>query len=352
MFDGFAVEADDTVGAPGLDAGDVVLGNNAHHGSYSCLKVTARTLGPAEFLRASNCVTYWPKTLFHWTFDGGVGDAFPSTVTNAAVSFHDLNSTVYSSAQLALDGNGPVTGREHASYAARTKSGGAPVADGENDKNPRENGGCAYLASSAAGDEYFRTSAYVGYTLAGASSAYAAGRGLSSGDFTAEGFFKFDQSAWLDGIGSYATGRPRLTLMTRTRNPNDVSKSAWVVTLHGASGSDAYLQLGTYCDEGSVAHSSSRGVMVDGRWHHVAVTYDDVAQRMIGYLDYKPFATNNLATPISYGVSGAFYLGLGPSVNNNGFHGWVDEVRYVRECLDPSEFLRIEAGPGLKILIR
>ena len=343
-----------TAGAFTLDASDanVLLGNNADHAKYSCLRATARALKRSEFLRASNCETYWPKTVFHWTLDGKEESAFPTVLTNAVVSFHELNSNVYSSAQAALTGNGGVTIPSLASYSSRTKSAGAPVCDGEGDKNPRANGGCAYISSGSTGEDGFRTSAYLGISTSAASSAYAAGRGFSVGDFTAEGFFKFDKTAWLDGIGTYAAEKPRLTLMTRTRTANTGSKSAWVVTLQGASSSNAYLQLGSYSEggEGSTANSA-RGVMVDKRWHHVAVTYDSAAGRLVGYLDYKPFATNELSAALSYTAQSSFFVGLGTSVNNNGFHGWVDEVRYSRECLDPSEFLRIDAVPGTTIIV-
>ena len=346
-----------TAGATALSSTDatVVLGNNAEHAKYSCLKATARALEPSEFLRTSNCATYWPRTAFYWTFDGSESDAFPSVVTNVAVpSFHDLNSNVYSSAKASLTGNGTVNGISHARYSAKRKSGGAPVLDGEGDESPRENGGSAYLESSSDGESGFRTSAYVIHNNASASSAYGAGRGFTSGDFTAEGFFKFDRTAWLDGMGTYARGRPRVTIMARTRYPNTGSTSAWCVSLQAASSaSTAYLQLISYSEsDGLVSARSAGGVMVDGRWHHLAVSYDETAGKVVGYLDYQPFATNVLTGPISYGTSGAFVLGLGTSLNNNGYHGWVDEVRYTREVLAPSQFLRIESAVGSIIIVR
>ena len=346
-----------TAGATALSSTDatVVLGNNADHAKYSCLKATVRALESSEFLRASNCATYWPRTAFHWAFDGSGSEAFPSVVTNIAVpSFHDLNSNVYSSAMASLTGNGTVNGTSHAFYSAKRKGGGAPVLDGEGDENPRENGGSAYLESSSDGESGFRTSAYVSHNNASGSSTYAAGRGFTSGDFTAEGFFKFDRAAWLDGMGTYARGRPRVTIMARTRYPNTGSTSAWCVSLQSASSaSSANLQLISYsAEDGLVSARSAGGVMVDGRWHHVAVTYDEEAGRIVGYLDYQPFATNILTGPISYGTSGAFVLGLGTSLNNNGYHGWVDEVRYTREALAPSQFLRIDSAAGTVIVVR
>ena len=342
-----------TAGAGPMEVGNVVLGNNVHHGSYSCLKATARMLEPAEFLRVSNCDTYWPKTVFHWTFDGAEGEVFPSVVTNAVVSFHDLNSNVYSSAQAALSGNGSVPDVSYASYSSRMKYGGAPVSDGEGDESPRVNAGSAYLASSSTGETTFRTSAYVRH-YSTEPSAYAAGRGLMGGNFTAEGFFKFDQTSWLRDVGAYASGRPRITVMGQTHVPNSESCSTWLVTLQAASSRDnAYLQLSSYDTvAGAKYGNSASGLFVDGRWHHVAVAYDEAAQLLIGYLDYKPFVTNVLSGPLSYGTSGLFSVGLGTSLNNNGFHGWVDEVRYSREFLPPLKFLHIGPPPGTILIFR
>jgi hypothetical protein len=50
---------------------------------------------------------------------------------------------------------------------------------------------------------------------------------------------------------------------------------------------------------------------------------------------------------------GDFYVGNGSSINENAFHGWVDEVRLRCECLEPEHFLRQTSVPtGFHLIYR
>ena len=92
----------------------------------------------------------------------------------------------------------------------------------------------------------------------------------------------------MQDAGTYALGRPRVTVIGQTRVPNTESFSTWLVTLQSASDkSKAYLQLASYDAVGGAKYGNSeKGIFADERWHHLAVAYDEAAQLLVGYLDY------------------------------------------------------------------
>ena len=313
------------------------------HARYSCVRASTRALGRTEFLRVSNLETYAPLTGFHWTFDGPKEIVLPSVMTNAAVSHATLNPSVYAT----MTGNGGVNNRSTATYGGRLIRTHMLVCDGFGGA-PRTNATCARFESpTLAAGTYYRGGPNVSFAMTGDNTDYLLG------DFTVEGFFKFDKQNWLDTNDGLPEGRHQMTLFSVVR-PSSTPYAAWSFSMVTAM-TTPRLRLGAYAQGGgdSMVYQYSESGKVffnDNQWHHVAVSYDKTNHRFIGYYDYAPVVTNQLSAPIGYVDNGSFYVGNGPAINENAFHGWVDEVRLRRDCIEPENFLRQTPVPfGLMI---
>lgn len=317
----------------------------ALHARYSCVRASTRALGRAEFLRVSNLETYTPLTGFHWTFDGPEGTVLPSVLTNAVDSQATLNPDMYAT----TTGNGSVNNRSTATYGGRLMRTHMLVSDGFGG-NPRTNEACARFESLPLGSGYYRSGPNVAFTMTGDNANYLLG------DFTVEGFFKFDKHDWLDTNGALPSGRHQMTLFSVSR-PSSTPLVAWSFSIINAM-TTPRIRLSAYPQDGgsstvSQYSESGKDFFNDGKWHHVAVSYDKTRHRFIGYYDYSPVVTNQLSAPIGYVSNGDFYVGNGSSINENAFHGWVDEVRLRCECLEPEHFLRQTSVPtGFRLIYR
>ena len=328
------------------DGKHLVFGNGCHHGKYSCLKVTKRALSSDEFLRASNCETCWPSVAARWRFDGPDGEAVGEDVDNAEPSFQELNPGLFHpSAPFSGDGKTSAS-----SYSGRTQYRRALVDDGFG-AAPVTNGGCVRVVSTSDGATGWRYGDESYMDIDGKA-------GLGVGDFTAEGFFRFDEEDWISTAGAYARGRPRLTLMSLYRNPTTPSPLSWALTLGNVTEKGSHsLTLKAYTEaDGLVSESVSGPFFADGKWHHAAVAYDALGKSIVAYYDYRPVVTIMLQGAIDSvtGLSWSrFHVGYGPSISENVFHGWVDEVRYSRDCLTPDRFIRQARIPsGMSVIIR
>ena len=94
----------------------------------------------------------------------------------------------------------------------------------------------------------------------------------------------------------------------------------------------------------SVTYTSSKAVL-DNQWHHLAVVADAAKRELYIYLDYLLDATfsNFVFEPSAYS-STSYYkdFSIGASYNdtqNNGYAGWMDEIRITKRALLPREFL-------------
>ena len=72
----------------------------------------------------------------------------------------------------------------------------------------------------------------------------------------------------------------------------------------------------------------------DGKWHHVALTYDYPAKTARLYKDYVKIYEAATVNPLATD-SGSFQIGAG----DMAFDGWIDEVRLTDRALAPTEFL-------------
>lgn len=317
------------------------LVRNVLHGKFSCVKVKKRALGAGEFLRASNIETYWPKTLTMATFDGQIGSGIPSTLENSAISFAAANETVYA----AQDCTG--------NFSLRNQEEGNPSYSGERicrrpqvfgEGGKRGNLASGYTLAADAGDSAFRPAPHFRMPV-------SAGHDLPC-DFTVEGFFRFDKASWSETAGEYAKLRDRLCLMTRKLS----SGYSWKLSFVDALSQKTHrLFLYSYHGQGTGDYSFGESLPVfnDDTWHHIAVTHDSARNRMVVYCDYRPVITNDIGSALHSPSSGYLAIGDGRSVNDNDFHGWVDEVRCSSVCLESEEFLRQSSIPvGMSITVR
>ncbi len=91
----------------------------------------------------------------------------------------------------------------------------------------------------------------------------------------------------------------------------------------------------------------------DGKWHHVAVTFQQGATQ----LDVKVY-DNHRRVGDDWKINGRLNyangscLGIGTSSMTRGFTGWIDEVRISRGVLPVEEFMRAVGKRQLVIIIR
>ena len=77
----------------------------------------------------------------------------------------------------------------------------------------------------------------------------------------------------------------------------------------------------------------------DGKWHHVAVTYDALNQKLNIYGDYKLLISSKTALPMVYDDSPLTFLG---STHAGSAEELIDEVRISDQALSPEDFLKVK----------
>ncbi len=87
----------------------------------------------------------------------------------------------------------------------------------------------------------------------------------------------------------------------------------------------------------------------DGKWHHVAFSYETPTKQVKIYVDYALKATGTSINPIIF-TDGDILVGNG--AGERAFDGWIDEVRITPRVLEPAEFLYTVPKPGTLIGIR
>ena len=108
----------------------------------------------------------------------------------------------------------------------------------------------------------------------------------------------------------------------------------------GGGGGNGYLY--------SAAVGNGVPKITDGKWHHVAMTYDGTTVRL--YVDYAQRGYLAWSGPLVYDASNAGKLCIGGNYGSNygGWDGFIDEVRISDEALTPEKFLRVSeiSGPA------
>jgi len=128
-----------------------------------------------------------------------------------------------------------------------------------------------------------------------------------------------------------------------------------ILTFQSSGYGDTSIQLyngkyyGRITPKGSDGNSKSAqavtgaSAILDGKWHHAAMSYDATAKKATWYFDYvevgsKTLKSDEVGIYIPSGTK--FLVGANGQVSGRNFPGEVDEVRFSDAVLDPSEFLR------------
>ena len=130
------------------------------------------------------------------------------------------------------------------------------------------------------------------------------------------------------------------------------NKRAWGIMIRGAGEMFCYME--NYKDSTKSINgyngspyfysswvSGSIPKITDGKWHHVAMTYDGETVRL--YVDYTERGSCAYAGPIAYNDDCNGKLSIGPNYANSygGWDGFIDEVRISDVALPPEKFLRV-----------
>lgn len=81
----------------------------------------------------------------------------------------------------------------------------------------------------------------------------------------------------------------------------------------------------------------------DGKWHHVAVTYDTPTRKATMYIDYLTQWNMTTTHEVTY-TNFSLFIGRGAG-SNQAFDGWMDEMRLSDKVLQPNQFLRTYSVP-------
>ena len=177
------------------------------------------------------------------------------------------------------------------------------------------------------------------------------------GDFTMEGYFKFEKSAW---EAKYYTDkgetRPYVGLF-RQDWPGDATRKMWQISLQRYGDGTYHLRIGATKSDWGIMSDANFGsaVKMDGKWHHYAVTYDHSLKTFEFFEDGVSLGTHTFSDPIGLDKqpttgNTAYYVGA--SAGAHPFEGQVDEVRLSQKVLTPAEFISIDARQGMVLLYR
>ena len=108
---------------------------------------------------------------------------------------------------------------------------------------------------------------------------------------------------------------------------------------YGASNGGVNLVMYPLSGSATVNVKSTSTTLFDGKWHHVAFTYDGENVRL--YFDYNLEQTVSLIGGIGYAESDAGRLCLGSNdrVSYGRWKGWIDELRISNVALPPESFI-------------
>ena len=112
--------------------------------------------------------------------------------------------------------------------------------------------------------------------------------------------------------------------------------------------SNLFYRVTFLLDDGTtLAHGWGNGAksarLDDGRWHHLAVTFDFGTRKVYSYVDYVRISTatmNEKAIGFYHPANSPLQIGGNASHNTRRHNGEIDEVRISDEALPPEKFLR------------
>lgn len=298
------------------DAGELRIasgaGGRGFDGWIDELRITDSVLTPEQFMT----VTEPTYTRGYWAFEDGA----------AGVTANVLTNTFY--APLLYGTAGTVNGAsiKPAFSSERPPATTTRISDGKNGPTVNLNAGSLFFTNAGLPNNANSSSGGV-VTVSGSSVT------TQMTNFTAEAFIKVNRHvnypqvigktrvltggySWYLGINSSGNLRSRIDSQTPP----------------GTSGFNQTLE--------------SSAFMEDGKWHHVALTYDYPTQMVRLYKDYVKVYEVATVNPIITD-SGNFQIGAG----DMAFDGWIDEVRLTDRVLEPTNFLYVVPLAGTLISI-
>ena len=288
-------------------------GGRAFDGWIDEIRISDTVLHPSRFMT----VTEPASTRVYLPFEDGPADTLATVVTNTfyAPLLHGTAGTI---------ATGPGTPSRPAFSTARPPATTARIADGV--AGPVVNLNAGSLRFVNAGLPGVTNSASGGViTLPGASVP------AQTTNFTAEAFIRVDRHV-------------------------DFGQIFGKVRAGGLSWSLAVAQTGYLrarfdsqippADTGFNQAFNTTGFVEDGRWHHVALTYDYPTRTVRIYQNYEQVGQGVTVNPL-WLDSGDIQLGAG----DRAFDGWIDEFRLTDRVLQPDAFLRVVQREGTAILV-
>lgn len=338
----------------------------AFHGKIACVRMTASALGVEDFMCACN-IPEEMQTVFSWNFEEGRNKIGTKISEKDNTPLNPYSAYTFGWVYKFLDSSKPEWS-DKVSGKKIVKWGETVVHTNETAMHL-----CGlHSATDAEKTAQKNLTGYAGTVLArfGSDSVILEQNPKS---WTLEGYFKMeytDETIPMPG-GSTQTwaypwsffgkaGCPTAYRSGDTKTPQTswgltVSPTvrSWCLTWTEDDGKvdPASEDPGT----GGVSHSKTfegTAEVLDKRWHHVAVTYDADKKQFELFVDHISKGTAAVGTngPLWDGPYDiCFGRGVGGQTN---LEGWMDEIRFSNKVLTPEEMVRLEAVPGLLILLR
>ena len=275
-------------------------GGRAFDGRIDELRISDSTLSPDQFMTVSEPTV----TVGYWSFDDGTPGAGAGSLSN---SFYA--PFMHGTAAAASGGAKPVFSGDTPPGATRRISDGTngPIVNANNTASLRfVNAGLPATTNSVSGGQVTVTGAPL----------FA-----QATNFTAEAFVRADRHA----------GYPQIIGKAR-RVTGGLS---WSMGLNQAGTFRA--RFDTQVPPSIAGYNQvfeSTGKAEDGKWHHVALSYDSSTRTARLYLDYVKVMERPTLNPLALD-DGNIVIGNG----DKAFDGWIDEVRLTGRVLTPAEFL-------------
>ena len=331
-----------------------VLGNGLFKGYISCPRFSNEVLPTSRLLRATDEPTYFPETVVHWSFEGASGanlttqtncysryPAYHRVLTN---QFFWAGNTARKNLVLAMTGQATtVSANDQGQYPMYEKQDRRHQVLSEGELAIGRSEASMFLQIGKAVDTWYNSSEV---------SVDSTAIPYVNGDFTAEGYFRFDKEQWENDFTDKS--RPRVSLMMQTQAP---TAYAWYLNFFPES---KFLQFGMSLKGGvspTAAFNSSAVDIADGAWHHVAATYEHATGKVAVYVDFNQVVDAKIEQgQIMFSTTAAAGYNaftVGKKANGHPFPGWVDEVRFSRTVLPVSRFLRLsKEKTGMLLIFR
>jgi len=297
------------------DAGQLRIGQGAgaraFDGWIDEIRLTDDVLLPDQFMT----VIPTTSTRGYWTFEDGAEGTTAGTLTNGfyAPLMHGTAG--------AINGGSPAP----AFSGERPPTSTARISDGLNGPTVNLNAGSLFFVSSGLPSDLNSMSGGV-VTVSGARAC------AQTTNFTAEAFIRTNRKV----------NFPQIIGKTRAGG------LAWSLAINSAGNLRARFDTQVPPDTaGNNQTFESSAFVYDGRWHHVALSYDYPTKTAKMYVDYEKVYEGVTLNPLWLDTN-SILIGAG----DQAFDGWIDEVRLTDRVLAPTEFLYAVSLAGTVIGIR